>query len=573
MLSFLTRSSDRPKSTDTPLTQSNGVKDANVVVDAQSSNGHTETAEKGASKGEAGKEADLEPKKESQITQDASSQPYTEPTIETMITPHSDRSSRRSLWRLPFLGAIAQHEARKPSLSAVAEHDRKRRARNDFEKYEKNLSRSEKRAHESAVVVRTLIVGPFGIVPTSAKTKPLSKAKLAKVKSELIHPKSANKVIAQLRAMPSGDNLIGAGTNLDGSKSTAYPRGPIHAVCLAYTDEEAHQQHFRKLKGQAAVTEAVTSTYIERTVSATTAFETVASVTNASVTQLTEMFSELKIVSLIASPDLGLGQPGDGPGILSGALPTADTVLQGIQQITPQLLALGYATGKAILPDHSGVYPPTDRMSVITYWWGFELVLPPPSIDFLGNVPSIAHAVMNFLTGLSLVNNGIREILPFIRYISQYIDSEFNMIKSQDQRQGVVCAATWIMPAALVPRPWDFPPPPVADKPSTPPDSGADTPNEDVPTPSPGTPRSGQPTLLPPPLNTDSVFVGVDGMPPIDDTPVEVTAEGTDIPDVQVIPPTPPATETLRVKERHLEEQEGRTDGGVDNLKDLVADK
>jgi hypothetical protein len=54
-------------------------------------------------------------------------------------------------------------------------------------------------------------------------------------------------------------------------------------------------------------------------------------------------------------------------------------------QITPQLMALGYATGKACLPDHTGacmrsllntalshifsltgVYPPTDRISVLT---------------------------------------------------------------------------------------------------------------------------------------------------------------------------------------------------------------
>lgn len=52
---------------------------------------------------------------------------------------------------------------------------------------------------------------------------------------------------------------------------------------------------------------------------------------------------------------------------------------------------------------------------------------------------------MNFLTGLSLVNGGIREILPFIRYISQYIDSEYSMIQAQDQGLGVVCAATWFV--------------------------------------------------------------------------------------------------------------------------------
>ena len=50
---------------------------------------------------------------------------------------------------------------------------------------------------------------------------------------------------------------------------------------------------------------------------------------------------------------------------------------------------------------------------------------------------------MNFLSALALINNGVREILPFIRYISQYVDFEFNAIRGQDKGKGVVCAATW----------------------------------------------------------------------------------------------------------------------------------
>jgi hypothetical protein len=50
---------------------------------------------------------------------------------------------------------------------------------------------------------------------------------------------------------------------------------------------------------------------------------------------------------------------------------------------------------------------------------------------------------MNFVSGLAMVNNGVREIVPFIRYISQFIDFEYNTIKSQDKGAGVVCAATW----------------------------------------------------------------------------------------------------------------------------------
>lgn len=78
-----------------------------------------------------------------------------------------------------------------------------------------------------------------------------------------------------------------------------------------------------------------------------------------------------------------------------------------------------------------------------TDWWGLEVALPPPSIAYLSNVQSITDAVMNFLSALALINNGVREILPFVRYISQFIDFEFGAIKSQNKGKGVVCAATW----------------------------------------------------------------------------------------------------------------------------------
>jgi len=58
-------------------------------------------------------------------------------------------------------------------------------------------------------------------------------------------------------------------------------------------------------------------------------------------------------------------------------------------------------------------------------------------------VHSVTGTVINFLTAISLVNNGVREILPFVRYIAQFMDFEFNAIKGQDKGDGVVCAATW----------------------------------------------------------------------------------------------------------------------------------
>jgi hypothetical protein len=102
--------------------------------------------------------------------------------------------------------------------------------------------------------------------------------------------------------------------------------------------------------------------------------------------------NEMHVVELIKAPDLGLGQPGDGEGILAGALPTPETVLKGVKEITPQLMALGYATGRSLLPDHSGecmlfksnrafltnapgIYPPTDRISVLTCMFSLSSIV------------------------------------------------------------------------------------------------------------------------------------------------------------------------------------------------------
>ncbi|KAI6026190.1 hypothetical protein BKA83DRAFT_4239900 [Pisolithus microcarpus] len=142
-----------------------------------------------------------------------------------------------------------------------------------------------------------------------------------------------------------------------------------------------------------------------------------------------------KLGSLFAAPNMGFGAPATASGVFAGAVPTAGAVLEGIHEITPQLLALGYATGKVIMPNHKDVIVPTDRVSVLTYWWGFEVYL---------------------LTAVSVLNEGVREILPFIRYLAQFVQMEWHSIHATDEGKGVVCCATWIMPIALVPRAWDF---------------------------------------------------------------------------------------------------------------------
>lgn len=98
---------------------------------------------------------------------------------------------------------------------------------------------------------------------------------------------------------------------------------------------------------------------------------------------------------------------------------------------------------------------PTDRVSLWKYWWGFEIALPPPSIANLEKTKSISATFLQLLMGLT-VAGGIVELTPFIQYLSSYLDMEWKAIVSQNKGRGVVLAATWALPVAIVPRTWDF---------------------------------------------------------------------------------------------------------------------
>lgn len=276
--------------------------------------------------------------------------------------------ARRFSFRSFSFVNLNEQEEHKPALSTIQDHEKKAQASAAFTR---RLARpmsttSDRRAKESALIVRSLIIGPTVSAATPQTTRAVAKPQLSKVKSQLMQPKSANKVIAQLRSLPATDALSGK----DGKKDVVTPasKGPIHAVCLAYTDAEEHELHFAQL------IKSPTAEALE-----------VSGIAAVSIETLTSLFKEMHIVNLMTAPNFGLGEPGDGAGILAGAVPTAETIIDGIQEITPQLMALGYATGKAVLPDHTGsfirfivakslltvvlvtgVHPPTDRMSVLT---------------------------------------------------------------------------------------------------------------------------------------------------------------------------------------------------------------
>lgn len=224
------------------------------------------------------------------------------------------------------------HDAPAPTSSKAAEVTAKRAS----------ILNTDRRAKESALIVRSLIVGQNSGDSSTAPQVRVSRAQLDSVKAQLLKPKTANQVITQLRALPAL------------SDSTSLKSPPIRAVCLPYTDEEVGEKHFSQLRNEHTR---------EPTEDHTFHFPTIAGATTESIA---ETLKGLHIVSLFTAPDLGLGQPGDGPGILAGALPSAETVIDGAVKITPQLMALGYATGKNIIPNHMGVYPRVDRMSVLT---------------------------------------------------------------------------------------------------------------------------------------------------------------------------------------------------------------
>jgi hypothetical protein len=233
-----------------------------------------------------------------------------------------------------------KHGTHKLVLPPVHQREKKAHLSSALSKrFIKSSSRSDKRAKESALFVRSLIVGPSA-TPFPQLTNTNARSRLGKVKGQLIKPNSANKVIAQLRALPLSDAVMEGEGDRDPRIGTK--GAPIHAVCLDHTEAEQDKLHFASL---AQNSQSKKSCWLPLDASG---------VSSVPIDKLSAMFQEMKIVDLLQTPDVGLGQPGTGNGILAGALPTAETVLGGFVQITPQLMDLGYAVGKVIYPDHKG---------------------------------------------------------------------------------------------------------------------------------------------------------------------------------------------------------------------------
>lgn len=260
------------------------------------------------------------------------------------------------------------------------------------------VDKSDRRAAESAHSLRTLIIGPAALDARGGREGKKSETKsspaLHKVNQQLLVPTQANRVIATLRELPPPDLPptaaetvetvrkkkgwgFGRGNSREQDKMETIREGtgtvamPIHGCCLDITDVEAEEKHFSKLTGSASAPGSTGGT------------ETSANAGSADLSSLIPMLKNLRLVNLQASPDLssvnaasltaqltapdlGFGQAADKDGLLAGSVPSAGSLVDGMEKIGQTLMSLGFATTATILPSHVGVYPPQDRMSALT---------------------------------------------------------------------------------------------------------------------------------------------------------------------------------------------------------------
>jgi len=241
--------------------------------------------------------------------------------------------------------------------------------------------REGRKVDKAAAALANIILGPVHMVASTAasvttyskkpiqfsKPKPAGPQTIQKVQNQLLTPKQANKVIAKLRTIDPAEESPDPPPHKHPQLQHMHKRKPgerpIHAVCLDCTDEEADEYHFSKLATTREVemrNSRMNPTLAPSPKSGETSFAF------ADITTIVPVLRSMKLVTLVTAPDLGFGQPPDSPGLLAGSVPSVQAFAEGLQEMTGQLMALGFATSKVVFPNHAGVYPPIDRMSVLT---------------------------------------------------------------------------------------------------------------------------------------------------------------------------------------------------------------
>ncbi|KAF9983024.1 hypothetical protein BGZ75_005522 [Mortierella antarctica] len=101
--------------------------------------------------------------------------------------------------------------------------------------------------------------------------------------------------------------------------------------------------------------------------------------------------------------------------------------------------------------------PPIDMITASSFWWGFEIYVPHQCMAKLSRATNTSQIFFGFLGGALSGVPGLAALVPLSKIISAYVGLQWALIHAQDLGQGVILAATWVLPVALAPRPWDFP--------------------------------------------------------------------------------------------------------------------
>ncbi|CAG8474813.1 8903_t:CDS:2 [Paraglomus brasilianum] len=96
--------------------------------------------------------------------------------------------------------------------------------------------------------------------------------------------------------------------------------------------------------------------------------------------------------------------------------------------------------------------PSETEISVHIFWWGYEIYVPTPCMGRLNQAQNVSQAFIGFIRSIA---GSVTALTPYWGFISAWVGLQFSIIKMQDNGHGVVIAATWVLPIALIPRPWD----------------------------------------------------------------------------------------------------------------------
>ncbi|KAF9181967.1 hypothetical protein BGZ51_005044 [Haplosporangium sp. Z 767] len=124
------------------------------------------------------------------------------------------------------------------------------------------------------------------------------------------------------------------------------------------------------------------------------------------------------------------------------AVADKSVLVSTLNSIKKQMLALGKA-------------PPRNVISAYTYWWGYEIYVPHKCMSKLQRVTNTSQLFFGFLSGAVAGIPGLAALVPLSRIISAWVGFQWAVIQAQDLGKGVVLSATWVLPVALAPRPWD----------------------------------------------------------------------------------------------------------------------